>query len=114
MTTKCYICGNKCYPMQFNIVFFAGENRLLCPYCTDHISKRNPAATPQPMPEGQGQEVLEEVIKDLRDRSKEGIRKYGTPLRIDNGRDGLMDLYQELLDSCQYCKQIMMERDKNE
>jgi hypothetical protein len=69
------------------------------------------ACTPQPSPTGNGAEVTEQVVADLRARSAMGERKYGTVLRVANGRDALMDAYQEALDLCQYLKQALMERE---
>jgi hypothetical protein len=40
-----------------------------------------------------------------------GKKKYGVPLRANNGRDALQDLYEELIDATQYIKQEMVERD---
>ena len=67
------------------------------------------AAKPEPKPTGNGEIVLNEVIKDLLDRSKEGEKKYGTLLKTNNGRNALMDAYQEALDLCMYLKQCLME-----
>jgi len=72
-------------------------------------------AVPEPMPRGDGKSVLPEVIKDLVARSDVGKVKYGTRLKVNNGRDALMDAYQELLDLTMYFKQMLIERDaKNE
>ncbi|MGE4544194.1 MAG: hypothetical protein AB7D06_08795 [Pedobacter sp.] len=71
----------------------------------------NPAATPQPMSRQGRQNVLPEVIKDLEARTAVGITKYGTQLQTHNGRDALIDAYQESLDQVQYLKQVLMERD---
>lgn len=67
------------------------------------------AATPQPMPVGDGEIVLHHVIADLKGRGEVGFRKYGTMLRTNNGRDGLVDAYQEVLDLAVYLKQVLME-----
>lgn len=40
-----------------------------------------------------------------------GRRKYGTPLQAHNGRDPLVDAYQEALDLCVYLRQAIAERD---
>jgi hypothetical protein len=68
------------------------------------------AATPQPPPVGNGVEVDGFVIQDILERSEMGKSKYGTTLRTFNGRDALVDLYQELLDAVKYCKQALLER----
>lgn len=54
--------------------------------------------------------VWELVIEDMRQRDQEGRRKYGTPLQASNGRDPLVDLYQELLDACVYIRQEIERR----
>lgn len=82
--------------------------------------------TPEPMPSGNGQPVSEALVAELRadwgrtpetldivegilSRSKVGSEKYGTFLRVNNGRDSVNDLEQELLDALQYLKQARME-----
>lgn len=72
----------------------------------------NAAATPQPAPTGNGAPVLELVIADLQARSEMGRAKYGTVLRAGNGRDALMDAYQEALDQAMYLRQALTERDQ--
>lgn len=51
------------------------------------------------------------VIADIEARKQIGIERYGTVLQPYNGRDTLMDLYQELLDACNYIRQAIYERD---
>jgi len=62
-----------------------------------------------PPPKKGGRAVTPEVIADLRKRSEMGKEKYGTVLETDNGRDALVDAYQEALDLCCYLKQKLME-----
>jgi hypothetical protein len=50
------------------------------------------------------------VIKDMIARNRQGIEKYKTPLVPFNGRNALVDLYQELLDACAYCRQLLEEQ----
>lgn len=50
------------------------------------------------------------VIKDMEDRRVHGIEKYGLPVQPFNGRDPLVDAYQEALDLCVYLKQAIEER----
>ena len=69
------------------------------------------AARPEPPPAPGGRIVLDEVIEDLKHRSDFGIKKYGTPLMSHNGRDALMDAYQEALDLVVYLRQAIMERE---
>ncbi len=65
-----------------------------------------------PIPNG-NTSVTALVISDLRQRERTGKQKYGTTLQADNGRDALMDAYQEALDLCQYLRQALEERDAN-
>lgn len=58
--------------------------------------------------------ITDLVISDLAERKREGTLKYGTPLQPFNGRDALLDAYQEALDLCQYLKQAMIERDNKQ
>lgn len=73
------------------------------------------------MPTGNGIDVAVEVAKDLRAvglesiaedteaRIRLGEKKYGTRLKAHNGRDAMLDLYQEVLDGCNYAKQLVIE-----
>jgi hypothetical protein len=53
--------------------------------------------------------VHEAVLIDMGERDEFGRRKYGTPLQPFNGRDSLVDLYQELLDCCVYSANHQVE-----
>ena len=57
-----------------------------------------------------GKPVWELVIQDMRDRDQVGRKRYGTPLQAHNGRDSLVDAYQEALDLCVYLRQAIEER----
>jgi len=59
-----------------------------------------------------GQPAQELVIEDMQERDRIGRERYGTPLQSHNGRDALVDLYQELLDACAYIRQVIEERDR--
>ena len=50
------------------------------------------------------------MIADMRARHEMGARKYETALRPFNGRDPLIDAYQEALDLCVYLRQAIEER----
>ena len=69
------------------------------------------AATPEPRPHKGQQDILPKVIEDLRARGIVGRNKYGTTLQTNNGRDALIDAYQEALDLAMYLKQAIIERD---
>jgi len=64
---------------------------------------------PPPTQNANSQTVTNKVIADLLAKSNAGTRKYGTPLMTYNGRDALVDVYQECLDQAQYLKQAIME-----
>jgi len=42
---------------------------------------------------------------DMRARHEIGVTKYGTPLKVWNGRDAVIDAYQEALDLIVYARQ---------
>ena len=54
-------------------------------------------------------EQLAAVRKALIERAEFGEKKYGTKLRILNGRSASLDCYQELLDAIMYAMQARME-----
>jgi hypothetical protein len=66
--------------------------------------------TDQPTPVEGKQSVTRMVMADLADREKLGIERYGRSLQTFNGRMCLVDLYQELIDATQYCRQEIEER----
>ena len=74
-------------------------------------TKQSNAATHEPPPTGNGTAIITELLSDLLNRNKAGTLKYGTTLKTNNGRDALMDAYQESCDLCMYLKQALMERD---
>jgi hypothetical protein len=75
--------------------------------------KRDHATTPEPPPkENTSRPIWELVIEDMGRRDHEGRRRYGTPLQAGNGRDALVDAYQEALDLCVYLRQAIEERPK--
>lgn len=51
------------------------------------------------------------VIEDMAARDAVGRERYGVPLQPHNGRDALIDAYQEALDLCAYLRQAIYERD---
>lgn len=50
------------------------------------------------------------VIDDIKERKKLGLERYGTILQAHNGRDALVDMYQEQLDKICYTRQMIEER----
>jgi hypothetical protein len=72
-----------------------------------------PATHPHSMPEkNNGTVVLDFVLKDFIDRAELGKTRYGTYLETNNGRDALVDAYQEAMDLVMYLRQAILERDK--
>jgi hypothetical protein len=64
---------------------------------------------PAPVPTG-GPSIHDLVMADVAARKDFGLRKYGTRLQAHNGRDALMDAYQEALDLACYLRQEIEER----
>lgn len=69
------------------------------------------ATKSQNVPNGLGVDITTLVIKDLNDRAILGEKNYGERLKAHNGRDGLLDAYQEALDLCVYLRQVLEERE---
>jgi hypothetical protein len=57
--------------------------------------------------------VWELVIQDMQERDTMGNERYGTRLQPFNGRDALVDAYQEALDLAVYMRQAIYERDNS-
>jgi len=53
--------------------------------------------------------VWDLVIQDMKDRDKDGFQKYGVHLQPENGRNSLIDAYQEVLDLAVYLRQRIYE-----
>lgn len=58
----------------------------------DNVLGATMCATPQ------GKALYDQWLADMEARHQEGIKRYGVPLCTDNGRDPLVDGYQESLD----------------
>lgn len=90
-----------------------------CPECgwevdveEDMVTKQGfDAAKIQPTPNGSGTPIVDLVKIDLDRRAFVGEQKYGEKLKAFNGRDALMDAYQESLDLACYLRQAIEERD---
>lgn len=65
---------------------------------------------PDPVPNEQPA-VWDLVMADMRARDSVGLARYGTRLQPHNGRDALVDAYQEVLDAAVYLRQAIFERD---
>ncbi len=55
--------------------------------------------------------ILEMIREDLQKREDKGVATYGCKLVAHNGRDALIDAYEEALDLCMYLRQVIAERD---
>ena len=68
------------------------------------------ADQPAPIPNARPA-VWDLVIADMQARDRVGRERYGTPLQPHNGRDALVDAYQEVLDLAVYVRQEIAERE---
>jgi hypothetical protein len=59
---------------------------------------------------GAGAAIWDLVVEDIRARDAGGEKKYGRRLQAFNGRDCLVDAYQEALDLTVYLRQAIEER----
>lgn len=64
----------------------------------------------QPPPKAGQTVVWPHVIRDIEERVEKGRERYGTELMTRNGRDPLIDAYQEALDLVLYLRQAILER----
>lgn len=55
-------------------------------------------------------DLFEEVKKDLDERNQLGYQSYGGPMEPHDGRDALVEAYQEALDLVMYLKKAIVER----
>jgi hypothetical protein len=85
--------------------------RVGMPRATMHAHRRRTVEQPAPIPNDQPA-VVDLVVADMQERKALGIQRYGVALQPGNGRDGLRDLYEELLDACCYIRQVIEERDR--
>ncbi len=53
--------------------------------------------------------VTDLVIKDMQERASFGRKKYGTFLQPFNGRNSMIDAYQEVMDLIVYIRQALEE-----
>ena len=82
---------------------------------TTTIGPDHNLSTPEPEPvANDSTPIWDLVIRDMHERDAEGRRKYGTPLQAGNGRDPLVDAYQEALDLVVYLRQAIEERGRIE
>lgn len=80
-----------------------------CPLHGETVVVREPVTEQAPPVPATG-DVWLLVLEDMRQRREHGIEKYGVPVQVGNGRDALVDAYQECLDLCVYLRQEIETR----
>lgn len=73
-------------------------------------TKQRPGDQPLPT-KNEHEDIQSQVIRDIEARRQIGIKRYGTALQPDNGRDMLQDAYEEAMDLTIYLKGCLVERD---
>lgn len=82
-----------------------------CAAIQERVSKYHNLIDSQPPPrDSDGEDCWNLVMKDMEGRRVMGIHKYGMPVRALNGRDALIDAYEEALDLCVYIRQEIEKR----
>lgn len=67
------------------------------------------ASRPEHDPVYGDERILDLVIDDFNTRAAAGYKKYGTYLMSHNGRNALLDAYQEAIDLVMYLRQLIIE-----
>lgn len=101
-TEQCWICGKQ-----------KGQPPDRCPghYEMEGSGHECAATLKQPDPiHNAGESMWQLVIRDMEARESFGKAEYGTVLQINDGRDHLVDAYQEALDLAVYLKQEIEQR----
>lgn len=76
-----------------------------------HTPERANREGDQPLPTVNDLPCIQDlVIKDIEQRKEVGRRRYGTVLQPFNGRNSLLDAYQEALDLAIYLRQLLEEQ----
>ena len=110
----CELCGDEFQAARADPVEVDGD--LLCSWCessyergyNDGVGRQKRLNTPEPdLVPNDSPPVWDLVIADMRKRDQESRRKYGVPLQAGNGRDALVDAYQEALGLCVYLRQAI-------
>ena len=69
----------------------------------------------QPPPIPSDRPSIQSLVRvDLEERERIGVERYGMPLQAHNGRDALVDAYQEAMDLTQYLRQAIEERPRED
>jgi hypothetical protein len=116
MTFICGRCGGESIPGMFCRCFSTEEigniHQMLDLEHTAAKKAREAAVVQQATPlHNMAPASWDLVMADISKRDKFGLAKYGTRLQPHNGRDALIDVYQELLDAVVYMRSVIYERD---
>jgi hypothetical protein len=77
------------------------------------VSEVRDPETDQPLPVVNDRPFIQDlVIADIESRKELGIRKYGTALQSGNGRNMLLDAYEEVLDLAIYLRGAIDEQER--
>lgn len=70
-------------------------------------------SNPEPTPQNPDLPIIHDLVsEDIYKRLEKGLATYkGIPLQPHNGRDALLDAYEEALDLACYLRQALFERD---
>jgi hypothetical protein len=85
-------------------------SHYLKPINPEGVAGQEPAISKEPKPNGSGEDIVDIVKRDIDLRASEGLVKYGEKLKAFNGRSGLNDAYQEVIDLAVYLRQVIEER----
>ncbi len=102
----------KIYHPYVRVASFAdGTHQVLPPPAGRDVELSPLLNAPQPVPRtGAGPDIWNLVIRDMGERNDLGYAKYGRTMRARDGRDHLVDAYQECLDMAVYLRQEIEER----
>lgn len=59
-------------------------------------------------------DIADLAVEDIKKRKIMGKKKYGVPLRANNGRNAIQDAYEEAQDMMLYLKQRLVEEERAE
>lgn len=97
----------------FRVISPPGRHRLTETRKQESVSDvRDPERDQSEPTGGEGSPIHELVADDILERMHHGTRKYGTALRAFNGRNALLDAYEEALDLAVYLRQALIEQDE--
>lgn len=87
-----------------------GQNSFPTSVRPDDPKGQSVSTIEQPKPRGSGTPISEIVARHVLDRMELGMKRYGEPLMANNGRDPLIDAYQEAHDLTVYLCQALVEK----